>query len=383
MEQDEGVRAYRDRLLGALHEVPERRREDTFGFLRVFVNEEGVGTLNCFNADPALVFVSRERPIQTIEIRTESGGLVGRLSAPTTGMKTQQLRLSAAKVDVTVHNQGSGGLVNIGYHSPSRAWERVQRAALSFAGNRLATTSWRMTRPRAAVMAQVLLACAVLFLLSERFAQRGQIESKSESGTVALSHEDVAQEGLRRLEDRLVHLTQAQTATRDAVHTQQQELSRVYQAVQQVSHVQQQIRGNVTAIEHRVDAVSHDLLAAKESLEKNRVALARTGEAKDSSVSEAVNLSKTVTAAPNQLADARREDTLQSVRFWVAFRDGTSEKSIDELMEAIHGRRGQAKAGWQNVEVSLSRPQTQDGFLESLKKEKIVRAVTANPASIP
>jgi len=82
--------------------------------------------------------------------------------------------------------------------------------------------------------------------------------------------------------------------------------------------------------------------------------------------------------APSQVAEASRENLSQLFNFWVSFQDGTSEASIEQLIQEIHGRKGPVNAGWYNVEVTLPQPQPPDGFMESLKKAKIVKAVTAN-----
>jgi hypothetical protein len=59
----------------------------------------------------------------------------------------------------------------------------------------------------------------------------------------------------------------------------------------------------------------------------------------------------------------------------VEFQDGTSEQNIEQWMKDIKGRRRASDAGWYSVEVTLPQPQTPDGFMEALRKAKIVKAV--------
>ena len=81
---------------------------------------------------------------------------------------------------------------------------------------------------------------------------------------------------------------------------------------------------------------------------------------------------------PGITESSRNLPTLAPFTFWVSFQDNTPEKSIQDLIQEIHGRTGQPSAGWYNVEVDLPQPQTPDLFVDALKKMTIVKSVTTS-----
>ncbi|MCS6327518.1 MAG: hypothetical protein H8K06_10570 [Nitrospira sp.] len=88
------------------------------------------------------------------------------------------------------------------------------------------------------------------------------------------------------------------------------------------------------------------------------------------------------TAVP--VSDALREADRQAFMFWVAFQDGTTEKSIEDLVQEINGiKKGPMKSGWYSVEVNLPNPEPPDRFLESVKRAKIVKSVVTSKAMPP
>src|SRR2546428_13006388 len=87
MEEEGQLSAYRERLLDSLRDFPERRRRERPDSLRVFVNQECVGTLTCGGAGPMSGFTSRGRPVHALEGRTSTGTLVGGPFGGTARMK--------------------------------------------------------------------------------------------------------------------------------------------------------------------------------------------------------------------------------------------------------------------------------------------------------
>jgi hypothetical protein len=81
-----------------------------------------------------------------------------------------------------------------------------------------------------------------------------------------------------------------------------------------------------------------------------------------------------------EMAKAGPDTQAQPLTFWVTFQEGTSEESIEHLMEEIHGRKGSVNAGWYPVEVR--RPVgPPDRILESIRQAKIVKAVSMSLAA--
>jgi hypothetical protein len=79
------------------------------------------------------------------------------------------------------------------------------------------------------------------------------------------------------------------------------------------------------------------------------------------------------------IADGSRDlPPLASFTFRVSFHDNTPEKSIQDLIQQIHGRTGQVNEGWYSIEVDLPQSQTPDLFVDALKKAKIVKSVATS-----
>ena len=92
------------------------------------------------------------------------------------------------------------------------------------------------------------------------------------------------------------------------------------------------------------------------------------------------------TAAPTvvPVSDNLRDADRQAFMFWVAFQDGTTEKSIEDLVQELNGiKKGPMKSGWYSVEVNLPNPEPPDRFLESVKRAKIVKSVVTSKAMPP
>jgi hypothetical protein len=357
MERDVQVSAYQNLLVKALREYRQRQRREFPGELQVFVNDQGIGTLTC-RADASLVFASREQPVQRLELRTESGLLVGGVRAADVGVTAERLSVARHDIDIVVHNQLAGGTVKMTCQAPASLMHRM-RSLAGTVGAGFSLTG----------LAHAAVILAALVILSDSV--------KTWMAPQAPAPPPLSQEDLTRLEQILADVGKAQTVSLQMIEAQQEELAKMHRTVEKISGAQGHLRQDIMTVEQRVRVVNQDLTAAKKSLAKDLASLENHNrELKERLLSGGLTVSKVMPAdkpkespAPaTQLAEARREDAPQPLAFWVSFKDNTPEKSIEEWMQAIHGRRGKVNAGWQNVEVNLPRRQTADGFLESLKE---------------
>src|SRR2546426_1200407 len=113
MEEEGQLSAYRERLLDSLRDFPERRRRERPDSLRVFVNQECVGTLTCGGAGSMSVFTSRGRPVHAIEGRTSTGLLGGGLCAETARMRGAGIPGALRPPGGSVGNRVEGGSVRV------------------------------------------------------------------------------------------------------------------------------------------------------------------------------------------------------------------------------------------------------------------------------
>ena len=419
MQEDGQLSVYRERLLEALRQHPRRQGREDPGLLQVFVNHECVGTLDCAHAEPTLVFATRERPIHLIEIRTAAGLLVGSFCAQDVGTKTARFSVGRHAIEMTVHARLDGGMIKVKYRA-ARAWRyRLHNAVAGLLAGLPRMDSREYAWMRAMAVTQAVLAIAVLFLVTDRVMDRAKSQTDVVRAMPALPPSNTApaisSEAFALQEQKLMRLAQAQVATLQTLQAQQEEIAQVNRTLEAVAKAQQQLRVNLQTVQqqgvdskgvassklnrlllaelrnaaaerkqmrHRIqeltagkEALSSALTALEtrnRELEKNRKpgnpAVAKTNE----------GVSPSPIAAPSLVTEAPRENLSQLFNFWVSFQDGTSEASIEQLIQEIHGRKGPVNAGWYNVEVTLPQPQPPDGFMESLRKAKIVKAVTAS-----
>ncbi len=327
-QHDEQIRAYRDTLLSALRARAVRQGGKHPEVFQVLVNQESVGILDGRRDDTSRISVSRERAIHSVEIRSESGDLVGGVCMQEFDRKAAQFQIGRSTLDINVHNRPDGGMACVALRAVSPAWTRISAwlaAAVAYLGAIFAPVPSRaMLWSRTGAVAQVLLAGAVLFLVAERIT--GGV-----SGTTYTTSEEV----LARQERMLTALMRVQA---DVKRTLQVQLS--------------------DAAADRVQL--HDQIQ-------------RMTAANEAFSREITQLQTRVIVTETKLASQAHP-----FKFWVSFQDGTPQERIDQWVKEIRGRKGPTNAGWYPVEVNLPKPQTSDELLESLKKTKIVKAITTS-----
>ncbi|MCC2641773.1 MAG: hypothetical protein K0S45_2186 [Nitrospira sp.] len=421
---------YREHLLDALDDQPRRTADERPGFLQILVNHERVGTLDCARADPSFAFTARERSIQHLEIRSESGVLMGGCLAPEAGHKN--VRLAAGKGSVTIHvqNHFDGGSLRVQYE-PAPGWWTHMVSAMGLASEpsrQAMKTSPVLTMT--AAFAQIVLAVGVVALLAERVPGWLGWDDRAQQLEEEQAARQSAQEQIDLVHQQLARLVEAQAATLAVSRSEQERIAQLSQLVETVTQTQQKLnqqvatvqedllavktdvaeevqngmRVAVSAVEADRESVRQDLRSIKsvnETLIKQvgllesrnrelhaRLALTSLDVAKVNASPKASLLAKGEpakdAAMPTPVADGIREADRQAFMFWVAFQDGTTEKSIEELVEEINGiKKGPMKSGWYSVEVSLPKPEPPDRFLESVKRAKIVKSVVTSKAMPP
>ncbi|TKB76034.1 MAG: hypothetical protein E8D45_07015, partial [Nitrospira sp.] len=427
MDQHNPLNDYRRYLLGILAEHATRTSyEDTPGRCQVLVNHERVGILDCASFEPTFTFSSREQVVSQLEIRAEDGTLLGVLSAPEGGFKTAHVQIGRHDLDLTIHNRLQGGSATAMFRAASGQGGEgpelpadLRRPVVGIHPRPF--FNWN----RATACAQVLLVVAVLGLVADRFLEsRSGRQMPAVMSAASGTPEPTVKADVNQLEERLKQLSRSQDAAQGTARMQQIELGRLRQVVSALSSTHQEMKARpVTArrtsmplgigkrdVQREVENMAEMLIgradADQEQLreEIRGLALANDKLAKQLSALEAgnhelksrlksvgVDLSKASSVEDSrpaiaqqpkpsasgslELAEKPREEAHNPMLFWVTFQDGTNEQKIEQLVREIHGRRGQRKAEWTSLEVDLPDPNTQAGFLESLKKTSIVKAV--------
>lgn len=426
MEQE--LNDYREHLLNVLEDQPRRVREERSDRVQVFVNHECVGTLDCTKSDPSYSFASRERSIQNLELRNESGALIGGVSAPEAGIKNARIPVERGCLHVLIQNKVEGGSAKVSYQRAPSWWARVAGTALWSP-----TVEPGFRRPAwnsAFAMVQVILVLAVLGLLADRVPGWLGPDRSSALLEEQLSTQQAMQEQFDRLDQRLAQLTDSQQVAMTSAKSSQDQFAQLSRQVDAVSQTQQKLSAQVVAAQEELQTVKagvaeeiqsgvrvafdkaeadqqivrqelQSVKSVNETLIKQvallegknrelhaRLALATIEIAKATAPSKPAAVARTESpkeAPQHQVAEALREKTdPQAFMFWVSFQDGTPEKSIEDLIQEIKGiKKGPINSGWYPVEVTLPKPEPPDRFLESIKRAKIVKAVATSKVIPP
>jgi hypothetical protein len=425
MEQDSLLSEYRQRLLDSLKAHSRQRCQEKPDLLQVFVNQERVGTVRCAATDATFAFSSHQRIIHSVEIRTEDGGLVGGLWAPEFGLRTARVPLGLDMLEITVHNRMDGGSVRVAYKAAPVLWPKVRLVARSLVSGIAATGSCKPAWPRVLALTHIATALAVAVLWTDRMTGwlKPGLPVMPASQVTALVSETQAR--VDRLQQDVKQLADAQTEALHSVQSQRRELGQLERTLAMVMATQQKLKDRVATVHQhlggRNEAASREvkqltrlrlsqadreieqlrqevraLTMANEALSKQMAALESSNqELKNRLKSGSVDVSKVDPASgetsavtgramesgvSTEMAKAGPDTQAQPLTFWVTFQEGTSEESIEHLMEEIHGRKGSVNAGWYPVEVR--RPVgPPDRILESIRQAKIVKAVSMSLAA--
>ncbi len=423
---------YRAHLLDALDDQPRRAAEERPGFLQVLVNHERIGTLNCAQSDPSFAYTARERSIQHLELRSESGVLVGGCVAPEAGQKNVRVPVGKGSLTLHVQNHFDGGSLRVQYEVAPGWWSQLATAIGLPAGATVPPAQgspvWTMTT----AFAQVVLAIGVVALLAERIPAWVGSEDRAHQLEEELAARQSTQDQIDQVHQQLAQLVESQTAALAVSRAEQDRIAQLNTLIDTVAHTQQRLNAQVVAVQEdlktvKIDVaqevqtgmkvavnaveadrelVRQDLQAVKsvnETLVKQvallesrnrelhaRLALTSLEVAKANASSKPAVVAKNElpkeTAAPTvvSVSDNLREADRQAFMFWVAFQDGTTEKSIEDLVQELNGiKKGPMKSGWYSVEVNLPNPEPPDRFLESVKRAKIVKSVVTSKAMPP
>ena len=421
---------YREHLLDALDDQPRRAAEERPGLLQILVNHERVGALDCAQDRPSFAFTARERSIQHLEIRGESGVLIGGCVAPEAGRKDVRVPVGKGSAIIQVHNHFDGGSLQVRYEAAPRWWSHVAAVMGITSDSAKPAAKIAPTWTMATAFAQIVLALAVIALLAERIPSWMGSDDRAHQLEEELAARQSTQEQIDRVHQQLTQLVEAQASAVAVSRSEQERVAQLNNLVDMVTHAQQKLNTQVAVVEDNLHAVKTDLaqevqnsmrvavnaveadrelvrqdlqsiktvnetlikqVALLESRNRElhaRLALTSLEVAKSNAAPKPTLLAKgdhaKDAAVPTTVVDGLRESDRQAFMFWVAFQDGTTEKSIEDLVQELNGiKKGPMKSGWYSVEVNLPKPEPPDRFLESVKRAKIVKSVVTSKAMPP
>lgn len=405
MGHEEELEGFRSQLLESLNSRPTIR--GVSDPIQVYVNERRVGELEGAGIG-ATLHVQCVDHIETVQLRAEDGTLLGGLTAPECGYRTDRIRLSADTVELSVHNMAQGGTLSALFTPAPSIWSRAWKGIADMADRLVA----RRPEPafaygmRTVAFTQALVAVAVVGLVADRITIRGTSEPTPSSIVQSATLSSAPVVDMAKLEQQLDELARMQTKVDDALGSQQKGMTQLQQAMLKLSSTQESFESNAQTvreeIEKRLETVGREadrqarqmagrgrieqeqleaaiqsLTADNARLSKEVVSLEEHNQVLRTKFQTAVaNASKAVDTSSERLL--KMADNLQATQqtpflFWVTFSDGTSQESIDKWVHEMKGHKGAISEGWQEVRI-LPPAVPPDRFLEQVRGEKIVKA---------
>lgn len=417
MNTEHEFSGYREHLLNAIRTGARRSGCGASDPIHVFVNQRRVGLLESTGAEATLQ-VQSQTAVDSVQLRSEDGVLLGGLSAPENGFRSCRIALTRAAIELRVHNTAQGGSVNAVllplpgfWHRARQAWSRAADGA---APRPLVAPA---SGGRAFAFAQILLVLTLAGLVADRFT--GWMTPVKPPLTVTPAEASWAAPlaEVTKLEQQLIELSRMQAKVAETIQTQQQGMAQIQRTMAKVSSTQETVASSVLTVkqemeqrrkstgrdadrmtrvlmskalseQEQLEAEIHSLVIANERLARERAQLEQHNQELNKRLKTAgTDVSKTAVpdrekpvvaqqSAPPpspQVAEAKA-DQPPPFLFWVTFSEGTSQDSIDQWVRDMHGRKGALSEGWQAVEI-IPPAEPMERFLNQLKQAKIVKAV--------
>lgn len=404
MEPEHDCAEYRERLLTGMRTDVCRSASAAADSIQVLVNERRIGVLHG-NRGEATLQVQTDMRIDSVQLRSEDGVLLGGLLAPEYGFRTSRTLLNQATIELRVQNYEQGGSVRAAYIPASSFWHRVRRAWSSVADHAAPRpVTFVGSGMRTIAFTQLFLAVALVGLVADRIT--GWMTPVRPSLPVTQTEVPwAAPRGeVTKLEQQLVELSRMQAKAVETIQTQQQTMAQLQRTMAKLSSTQETVASSVLTVQEemeqqrkgagreaarmtrvimskahseqeQLEAEIHSLTVANDRLSKEMADLEQHNQdLKKRLQSAGVDVSKATVSdrekpmvarhhdaihPPNtpQLAEARPMSQRPPFLFWVTFRDGSSQESIDQWVRELRGQKGAFSEGWQAVElVPLAEP---------------------------
>lgn len=424
MVQEEDLELYRSQLLDLRSERPSRSVRGLLDPIQVYVNERRVGELKGAEIE-ATLHVHGVDHIETVQLRTEDGRLLGGLVAPESGFRTARVQFSADTVELCVQNTVQGGSLSAVFIPAPSFWNRTWAILADIADR------WMVRRPastmaygiRTVAFTQVLLATAVIGLVADRvmiwIAPEHIVAPTAQAE--ALRTASIAE--VEQLAKQLRELRLMQTKVGDALQSQEKGMTLLHQTMARLSSTQESVASSVVMVKEEIEkrqestereadrpvqlpvgrgvvdqeqfeTAIHGLAADNERLSKQIAGLEEHNRTLTAKLQMAIaHVAKAVEQNPERVvareadvarkhqlvpvADSRQNTQAQPFLFWVTFSEGTTQESIDQWVNGMKGHKGSLNEGWQEVQI-IPPPVPPDLFLEQIKGDKIIKEARLN-----
>ena len=253
MERERNLTEYRDRLLNAVKAGARRSACGTSDAIQVFVNQRRVGLLDGKGAEATLQ-VQTDVRIDSVQLRSEDGVLLGGLLAPEYGFRASRISLLRDTIELRVQNYAQGGSVSAASIPAPSFWHRARRTLVGVADStapRPVTFAWSGMRTIA--FTQVLLALALVGLVADRTtgwmtpAHPPLPVTQTEAPWAAPLAE------VTKLGQQLVELSRMQAKAVETIQTQQQGMAQLQRTMAKLSSTQETVASSVLTVKQEME----------------------------------------------------------------------------------------------------------------------------------
>lgn len=348
MGYEEELAAYRSQRLQSLSHQPSRSGRGGSDPIQVYVNERRVGELEGVGVD-ATLHVKNLEHIETIQLRTEDGTLLGGLVAPEYGYRTSRIQVSSDAVELCVHNTVQGGALNAAFVPAPSYWSRTWKA-LADVADRLA-----IRRPDTAIahsmrtvaFTQALLAILVVGLVVDRMAIWMNPERTLASVGQPEALRTVSVTEMEKLERQLGELARIQEKVGTALETQQKGMAQLHQTMAQLSSSHESVASSVVMVKEEMEK-------RQEGSETDRPLQRPVSDFVQKEQLEAAIKSLTVDNARLSNELARLEEHNQTLSAKLRTASVNASKAVDQNPERLLTSQPDVESKNQSVQVAES-----------------------------
>jgi hypothetical protein len=253
MKRERDLTDYRDHLLNAVKAGARRSACGTSDSIQVFVNQRRVGLLDGKGIETTLQ-VQTDVHIDSVQLRSEDGVLLGGLLAPEYGFRTSRIPLMRNTIELRVQNYAQGGSVSAVSIAVPSFWRRARRALVGVAdGAAPRPVTFAGSGLRTIAFTQVLLAVALVVLVADRTTGWMTPVRPPLPVTQAEAPWTVPLAEVAKLEQQLVELSRMQAKAMETIQTQQQEMAQLQRTMAKLSSTQETVASSVLTVKQEME----------------------------------------------------------------------------------------------------------------------------------
>jgi hypothetical protein len=253
MEPEQDFAEYRERLLKGVSAGIRRSVCDAADPIHVFVNHRRIGVLDGTGVETTLRAQTDVR-IDSVQLRSEDGVLLGGLFAPVYGFRTSRISLMRDTIELRVQNYAQGGSVRAVCIPAPSFWRRARRGLVGVADSAAPRpVTFAGSGVRTIAFTQVLLAVALVGLVADRITGWMTPVRPPLPATQAEVPWAAPLDEVTKLEQQLVELSRMQAKAVETIQMQQQGMAQLQRAMAKLSSTQETVASSVLIVKQEIE----------------------------------------------------------------------------------------------------------------------------------